>query len=236
MRAAEVRVAGDLDLATAAVLADTLASAGAAAPLTLVLMEDVTFMDAAGLHVLLDAASAARLAGRKLVVARLRLQVAELLDLLDVRDEFDLVAAEPSAFARDDRPSGPASQAPPRNPVNAAIVAARAMAVPDDRLWLQTEDGVVRRAWAPSPIGDLASTGRPIELYVDHRGAVNGWRDVVSGLAVNQRQLGIGGLPRAGVPMVCQGRCQMTWQAPAAARLIEHGERCLTCAGPLAPG
>ena len=100
---------------------------------------------------------------------------------------------------------------------------------------MQTEDGAVRRAWAPD--GKAALAGPMLEVYVDHRGAVNGWRDLLSGLAVNQRRLGAGSTaPLVGAPMVCQGACGLTWQAPAAQGLAEHDEHCLSCAGRLAPG
>ena len=63
-RAARSASRGELDMATGPLLADALAAAVDAAPLVLLHMEDVTFMDCAGLRVLWDAATAARETGR----------------------------------------------------------------------------------------------------------------------------------------------------------------------------
>lgn len=235
-RAARVVVRGELDLATAPQLAESLSAAVAEAPLVVLFLQDVTFLDLAGVQVIRAAVSEARHLGGRLVLAAAPARVAALLGSVGLGEGVDVVASPvaPSAERTVLRAARP--RAPLDNPVNAQVLAARVMAVEDDRLWLQTDDGAIRQAWAPAPIGEVASTGRPMELYLDAGGAVNGWCDVLSDLAVNQRGLRAGSAPAVGHPMVCQGRCGIAWQAPAATVLAERGERCLTCAGPLVPG
>ena len=80
------------------------------------------------------------------------------------------------------------------------------------------------------------AAGTEIELYLDAGGALNGWRDPRSGLAINQRRLEHGESPATYSDLACHGPCGVVWLAPAAARLAEHDERCLTCAGPLVLG
>ena len=118
--------------------------------------------------------------------------------------------------------------------VNARVVTGRAMAIPDRGLWVHTADGAVRRAWAPQAPGLPVPAGTSVEVYFDRRGAINGWWDPRSGLAVNQRHLEPGVSPATGASAACQGSCGLVWQVPAAARFAGHGERCLTCAGSLA--
>lgn len=233
VRAAEVQVAGELDLATGPVLADALRAAGAAAPLVLIRMEHVSFVDVVALRVLHDAVVRAREERRKVVVAHPRPKLAALLDLLELHGEFDFTAEQDAAVSDVEHL---AALERPSNPTNAAILAARIMAVPDRRVWLQAEDGAIRCAWAPPQAHRAASAGRPAEIFLDRNGAVNGWCDVVSGLAVDQRRLDPECFSQATEPMVCQGACGRTWQAPAADELAKHQDRCLTCAGPLARG
>lgn len=233
LRGAQVRAQGRLDAASGPQLAHTVRAAAATAPLVLLLFEDVTFVDREGLGALHDVVITAHRAGRRLVVAGLRPEFFEVVRQSVVGDALHVLDATVHV-RQDDTP--PQSGLPPQNPVNAAIIDARVMAVADRRLWVQTEDGGVHRAWAPPAVGEVDSPGRLVELYVDECNKVNGWRDIVTGLAVNQRRLPAGLAPREGAPMVCQGRCGITWQAPAAALLADHDEHCLTCAGPLAAG
>ena len=234
--AVDVRAAGEIDLATAPALEQALLASGQAAPLTVLAMQDVTFMDCSGLHVILTATRRARAASRRLVVAHMPPHVESLFTLTDTYDELD-APAERSALPETAGSAVPRAAAPPPvTPVNATIMRARVMAVPDCQLWLQVDDGDVQRAWAPAPASAAAAPGASVELYVDHLGAVNGWWDATSGLAVNQRHLDRTSPPPSGDPLACQGPCGLVWHAPAADRLAELGERCLTCAGPLAPG
>lgn len=226
---ADVWAAGELDLASAPLLAQTLQEASAAARLLVLNLEEVTFIDCAGLAVVVSASLASRAGGGRLVIVSPSESVAALMAMTGALDDLD-VAGATEGSPQDGQPAQRSN-----NPVNAMVLATRVMAVVDRRLWLHTDDGVVHRAWAPDPQRDLAP-GRPIRLYLDEEGAINGWWDPISGLAVNQRHLHPGRLPSRGVPMVCQGRCGLVWQAPAAALLVEHDERCLTCAGPIAAG
>ena len=77
--------------------------------------------------------------------------------------------------------------------------------------------------------------GTAIEVYLDHRGAIDGWRRPGTEPAINQRHLAPDGAePVTATPLACQGPCGLVWQAPAAPQVIDHGEGCLTCAGALA--
>ena len=110
------------------------------------------------------------------------------------------------------------------------------MDIDDRALWAHSPDGTIRRAWAPHVSdGSLAAPGTQVEIYLDQHGAVNGWWHTSSRLAINQRHLdAIDGEPETATgALVCQGLCGLFWQAPAAAQVIDHHERCLTCAGHL---
>lgn len=233
MGSAVAQVAGELDLATAPRLGRTLRDATEHAALTLLPMHDVSFMDCSGLRAVLEASANARRVGRRLLVLGLRPEVENIFTLTGTRSGLDALAGPPAPGGQAGAGRTPATLA---NPVNAKLVTARVMAVPDRDLWLHADDGAVRRAWAPAAKGAPVVTGRRVEVYLDARGAVNGWWDAASGLAVNQRHLEETRRPVTGDAMACQGSCAVVWQAPAAARLAEHDERCLTCAGALAPG
>lgn len=226
--ASQARAAGEVDLATAPLLVKTLRTALDKTRLVLLDLQEISFMDASGLHVLVDVTRDARRAGRRLVVSRAAPCVRDLLMLTDTERLLDVLAV-PSAVASVSAP-------PPANPVNARVMPARVMAVSQAQLWLHGEDGSVQRAWAPRGHEALRSPGRPIELFVDADGETNGWRDPISGLAVNQRRSDRTSAPTTSAPVACQGRCGLVWQAPAAAALLEHEEHCLACWGPLAPG
>lgn len=229
-----VRATGEIDLLSAPVLDQALRAAVGAAPLTVLDLRDVTFMDCSGLHVVLQAARDARAAAGRLVVLHMRPEVELVFSLTGTSGKIDLIP---------ERRAGPAlgdgvGAAPPRpaNPVNGAVLAARVMAVPDRQLWLQAGDGEIQRAWAPAGLTGEGRLGHSVEVYVDGLGEINGWWDPASGLAVNQRHLDRTASPSDGDPMACQGRCGVVWQAPAAEWLVKLDERCLTCAGELAPG
>jgi hypothetical protein len=121
------------------------------------------------------------------------------------------------------------------NPVNTAVVSARVMAISTDRFFLQAAGGSIYRPWAPVSDGLPVPPGDRVEVYLDAAGAVNGWREPATGLAVNQRRLANDGSPVIRADLACRGPCGVVWLAPAADRLMQNGERCLTCAGPLAP-
>lgn len=241
VEAAQVLVSGELDLATADELAQALQAALDQARLVVLDLRGLRFLDCAGVHVVVDAARRSRRDGRRLVVTRAPegldvftlTRTAAELEFLD----SDAPADDPRKAASIELPdAAEPSIKPLDNPVNATVRAARVMAIPDWQLWLHTEDGGVQRAWAPQDIAESVPPHAPIELYLDGRGELNGWRDPASGLAVNQRHLDHAAPPEFAEPMVCQGPCGVVWQAPAAALLAAHDECCLTCAGPLAAG
>lgn len=223
--ASEARAAGEVDLATAPWLDDVLRSALAQTRVVLLDLQDVTFIDASGLHVLFDVTSDARRDGRHLVLSRAARCVHDLLAVTGTWRLLEVL----------NPPSPVASAPPPANPVNARVMQARVMAVPGDVLWLQGEDGLVQPAWAPRVLEVPRAPARSIEIFVDPGGELNGWRDPASGLAVNQRRSNRSSSPTTSALVACQGRCGAVWQAPAAAELLSHDEHCLTCGGRLAP-
>lgn len=234
--AAEVLAVGEIDLATAPLLDQALREAADAARLTLLSMREVSFMDCSGLHVIAAAAALACSAARELVVAEMSPHVGMLFALTGTDATLNILPERTATPATGAVRARTRSSEPPPNPVNSAVLDARVMAVPARQLWLQVDDGDVLRAWAPTSTPDRATASATVELYVDHAGEVNGWWDRATGMAVNQRHLDRAAPPATGEPMACQGDCGLVWQAPAAARLQEHDERCLTCAGPLAHG
>jgi anti-anti-sigma factor len=235
--AASVRVSGELDLATAAQVERALDDALRHARLVLLDISAMSFIDCSGLHVLFEATSRARNAGAHVVLAGASEQVEDLLrrtgtdNYLEVLRVPEGVATHAAAGRADD-----GSIRPLDNPVNASVVAARVTAISDTELWVQAANGAIHRPWAPSAEGLPVPAGTPIELYLDASGAVNGWRDPKSGLAINQRGLETGESAAAHSDLACRGPCGVVWRAPAASRLTQRAERCLTCAGPLVLG
>ena len=230
--AASVRVAGEVDMATASQLGDTLREALAHARLVLVDLREMLFMDSSGLRVILDASLRAREQRGRVVLAGVPAQVEALLDVTGTRPHLDLLETWPPEPADHGERNG--HRTPPDNPVNDRVLTARVMEVSDAHLWMQAEDGTVHRPWAPAAEALPGPAGGEVELYLDAAGAVNGWYEPRSGLAINQRGLAPGESPATHADMACQGRCGIVWFAPAASRLEASAERCLTCAGPLA--
>ena len=230
--AASVRVSGEVDLATAPELERALREALGFARLVLLDLHDMSFMDSTGLRLLLDTSVRARVRGARVVLTGASAQVESLLDVTGTRAQLDLLHTPPRPESRvglvDRNGSTPFD-----NPVNDRVVTARVMAVSDDELWMQATDGTIHRPWAPAHDGLPVPAGSEIELYLDAGGAVNGWYEPESGLAINQRCLSPGESPATHADLACAGRCGIVWLAPAAARLRERHERCLTCAGHL---
>ena len=97
--AAWVHVAGELDLASAPQLAHTLREAQLDARLVVLDLRDLTFIDSSGVHVIIDAARAARREGRRLMLVRGPSEVDRVLELTGASAHlsiFDLHPAEPS--------------------------------------------------------------------------------------------------------------------------------------------
>lgn len=100
--AAWVRVAGELDLATAPRLRHTLGEAQFKARVVVLDLRELTFMDSAGIHAILDAATDARQAQGWLILIRGPAPVDRILTLTGACEEveiFDLDPAEPPVLA-----------------------------------------------------------------------------------------------------------------------------------------
>lgn len=232
--AASVRVSGDVDLATAPQLERTLREALGFARLLLLDVHEMSSMDSTGLRVLLDTSVRARVQGACIVLTGASAQVENLLEVTGARVQLDLLHAPPrpedeSRVEHIDRNGS----TPFDNPVNDRVLPARVMAVSDIEPWMQATDGTIHRPWAPVADGLPVPIGSEVELYLDAEGAVNGWYEPRSGLAINQRCLSPGESPATHSDLACTGPCGVVWLAPAAARLRERHERCLTCAGRL---
>jgi anti-sigma B factor antagonist len=90
-----VRVAGELDIASASQLAQTLAHAEGRARRVVLDLRELTFMDTSGVHAIVDASVSATAAGRRLVVVRGASQVDRMLALTGARDRLDIVDLDP---------------------------------------------------------------------------------------------------------------------------------------------
>ena len=250
--AASVQASGELDIATSPQLGVLLHEALGHARLVLLDVREVSFMDCSAVHAIVDASAAARQVGRRLLLVGISQQAATLFEMTGTASEVEMVRLETTgASTGEDRlepPGGPYDRGgsedqpsevearihPLDNPVNARVMTGRVMAIPDVGLWVHAVDGAVHRAWAPRTPSPAVAAGTAVEVYFDRRGEINGWWDPRSGLAVNQRHLAAGVSPACGAAAACQGACGLVWQVPAPDRFAGHGERCLTCAGPLA--
>ena len=80
-----VTVAGELDLASAPALGDTLRRLDPGCEVVTLDLRALTFMDVAGLHAVVDARSLARATGRRLHVLGPHCEVARVLELTGTR-------------------------------------------------------------------------------------------------------------------------------------------------------
>ena len=220
--AASVLVSGEVDIATAQRLDDALREALGYARLVVLDLRRTSFMDSCGLRVVVDTAARARAERGHVVLMGASPQVEKLIDLTGTRRELELLQTRHSD-----------GWTPFDSAVNHRVLGARVMAVSDTELWLQAADGTIHRPWTPAGDGLPVPAGSTVELYLDGDGAVNGWRDPGSDLAIDQRRLEPGESPATHAVLACRGPCGNVWLAPAAARLTEHRELCLTCAGSL---
>ncbi|HEY5342134.1 MAG TPA: STAS domain-containing protein [Solirubrobacteraceae bacterium] len=94
--AAWVYVAGELDLATASQLRQTLRDAQAYARLVVLDLRELAFIDSAGIHVILDASLDARQAERRLILVRGPAQVDRVVTLTGVPGQVLIVDLAPS--------------------------------------------------------------------------------------------------------------------------------------------
>jgi anti-sigma B factor antagonist len=95
-----VRVSGELDLAGAPELERGLDNGLTGARLAVVDLRQLTFMDAAGIHVIVEAHDRAVRTGRRLVLIRGHAQVTRLLDLTGLTNRLDAVDLTPLVARR----------------------------------------------------------------------------------------------------------------------------------------
>jgi anti-anti-sigma factor len=97
-----VHLAGELDIATAARLERMLVRSELQAPLVVLDLRKLTFMDSSGAHVVADASIRARSTGNRLVLVRAPRQVQRLLALTGAAETVEIVElgdGEPSVQA-----------------------------------------------------------------------------------------------------------------------------------------
>ena len=117
------------------------------------------------------------------------------------------------------------------NPVNARIEDADLALVESTRIWMEGPGELPHRAWAPTSAQHTLTAGDAVTVYLDADDCVNGWK--APGVAVNQRHFtGTVGSPTGG-GLQCVEGCGLLWMSPDPAAVIEHGEGCLECGGPL---
>jgi anti-anti-sigma factor len=92
-----VRVVGEVDIATAPQLEQTLRKAQFRAQRVVLDLRELTFMDCAGVHVILDASNHARLAGGQLLLVRGPSHVDRLFTLTGTSDAVEIVDLDPIA-------------------------------------------------------------------------------------------------------------------------------------------
>jgi anti-anti-sigma factor len=93
-----VDLAGELDLAASAELARTLQEAQARSTLVVLDLRELTFMDTAGAHVIVDAGISARKAARGLIVARGPTQVDMVFTLTGTSEQVELFDLDPEQY------------------------------------------------------------------------------------------------------------------------------------------
>jgi hypothetical protein len=120
-------------------------------------------------------------------------------------------------------------------PVNQQVREATIIAKRDQQVWLKAGEGPedVYRGWMTQEFDNDLAQGSSAVVYVDTSNKLNGWWAKESKAGVNQRHHEDSDA-EAGV-VYCRDGCGLPWVAPAANKLVEHGERCLACDSPLAP-
>ena len=94
--AAWVNVVGELDLATAPELARVLRDSQRLAHLTVLDLRELTFIDCAGVHTIVNASRRARKHGRRLVVVRGRPEIYRIFTLTGSTDDVDIGDPDPA--------------------------------------------------------------------------------------------------------------------------------------------
>ena len=90
-----VRVTGELDIATAPILEQTLRAAEQHAARIVLDLRELAFMDSCGVHVILDAAARASADQGRLVLVRGPAQVDRVLELTTASNNLDIVDLDP---------------------------------------------------------------------------------------------------------------------------------------------
>lgn len=89
--AAWVRPVGELDLAMSPEFEEALTAAQAGAPLVILDLRGLTFLDTAGAHLIVEAGLRAALAGRRLVVVRGEAHVQRVFELTEMDEGLEMV-------------------------------------------------------------------------------------------------------------------------------------------------
>jgi anti-anti-sigma factor len=135
---------GELDIAAAADARDVISRAQAAAPEVICDLHDVSFIDACGLHVLVDAAASARRHNARLTLANPSASVRSLIELVGL-DTILRANAVPSA----PRPDSPRT-AQGRTGIRSAPRAAKPHGQPRGSLTIRSTPLVVRSSRRPA--------------------------------------------------------------------------------------
>jgi anti-anti-sigma factor len=93
---ATVRVGGELDLVNAPAVAELLRRAEAHAPLIIVDLRDVSFIDSSGLHVAVTANARIRRSGGRLVIVQGPRQMRRIFELAGIDEPLEMLAVPPA--------------------------------------------------------------------------------------------------------------------------------------------
>ena len=93
--AAWVNVVGELDIATTPELEQTLLESQQLAHLTVLDLRELTFIDCAGVHTIVNASLRARKDGRRLVLVRGRPDIYRIFTLTGSTDDVDIADPDP---------------------------------------------------------------------------------------------------------------------------------------------
>jgi anti-anti-sigma factor len=104
-----VHLAGELDIVTASQLEQTLDQSRREAPLVVLDLRELEFIDSAGVHAIVNAAGRARESGRRLRLVRGSPSVDRVFTLAGYLDELDIDAVDHGDPAVQDRLNGEAA-------------------------------------------------------------------------------------------------------------------------------
>jgi anti-anti-sigma factor len=95
-----VRVRGEVDIATSTQMRREVREATAKARLVVLDLREVSFIDSAGVHAILDSAAACRARGQRLLVVRGGAQVTRMFELTGVASQVILLDLAPAGPPR----------------------------------------------------------------------------------------------------------------------------------------